>query len=84
MSDARVTFDVQPGRVDISTTKKSTWLLSNLVPGTDRTTSKKLGGVDSTNWLAEAVEFWCSDLIEGAFFGPYETLRPLESSHGAT
>jgi hypothetical protein len=34
------------------------------------------------NWIVENLSIWASDVVEGAFFGPYD--EPRQTSHAST
>jgi hypothetical protein len=34
------------------------------------------------NWIVENLSIWASDVVEGAFFGPYD--EPRRTSHAST
>ena len=75
MSSPIAILTIQPDKVDISAPQKNLSFHSDLNGKTDSKMANRADSIPAVNWLSEVIEIWCSDLIEGAFFGPYDAPR---------
>ena len=75
MSSPTAILSIQPEKVHVSAPQKNVSFHPGLYSKTDSKMSNRADAIPAVSWLSEVIEIWCSDLIEGAFFGPYDNPR---------